>query len=247
MPDVLDVIQRLSRQESSPGEAGRDNRLIDYILWTGSLGQSGSAAVPVLISLLRMGRGLLAAAGALGKIGPAAATAATELRQLLTAQDSYLRSHAAFALWAATGELGPVIEVARDLIGSAKGSGLIVGYLEEIGTQAAELAPLLLPALSSANEWDQVEAARAYFRLTGDTESVLPVLLQVACPRPVGIGAVEALGWLGHHASALQPRLEGWLSQDERVTGFPTDSTVEDDEKFQEIARTTLAAIRNAD
>lgn len=108
----------------------------------------------------------------------------------------------------------------------------------------SELAPLLLPNLSSGDEWLQVRSARAYFRLTGDTAAVLPVLLGRASTQPAGIAAVEALGWLGHRASAVAPQLEQWLSQDERAGGISLGGAIEHDENVQEIARTTLAAIR---
>jgi hypothetical protein len=120
----------------------------------------------------------------------------------------------------------------------------LLGYLEQAGPAVADLAGLLAGRLGEGLQWDRVRTARCYWKLTGDTDRVLPELLALADTNPAGTAAIEALGWLGPAARAVRPQLEDWLARDARLGGSGAiNDAVERDETFRATARATLAAV----
>ncbi len=193
------------------GSRTPDNHLARCLDWIGSLGEAATPAVPHLRDLLESGRAPRAAAAALARLGPVATSAAAaSLRALLTAStDAVLRYHAAFGIWRATGDVSELVTLGRERI-DVRRSSILLGYLEQAGAAADDLAPLLARHIAHGWEWDRVRTARAYWKLTRDTERVLSELLQLADATPAGVAAIEALGWIGSPALPIAPRLEEW-------------------------------------
>jgi hypothetical protein len=75
----------------------------------------------------------------------------------------------------------------------------------------------------------------------------LPTLLEEAKPSKCGIGAVEALGWLGQAARKAAPKLEAWLADDQRHTQTGrTNDVIEYDELFREKCAKVLELIKES-
>jgi hypothetical protein len=240
--DVVAMLARLPAPQR--GNRAPDNRLAQCLNWIGNLGEAATPAVPHVRDLLESGRAPRAAAAALARLGPVASAAAASLRVLLTAStDPVLRYHAAFGIWGATGDVRPLVTLGRELI-DVRRSSILLGYLEQVGSAAADLAPLLARHMGDGWEWDRVRTARAHWKLTRDTEQVLPELLQLADATPAGMAAIEALGWIGSPAHPVAPRLEEWLAQDRRLAGIGAiNDIVERHETFRATAAATLAAV----
>lgn len=244
-PLLHDVLAMLARLPAPPREnRALDKRLAHCLNWIGNLGEAATPAVPHVRDLLESGRAPHAAAAALARLGPVASAAAASFGVLLTAStDVVLRYHAAFGIWGTTGDVSPLMTLGREQI-DVRRSGILLGYLEQAGSAAAGLAPLLARHIGDGWEWDRVRTARAYWKLTRDTEPALTELLQLADATPAGMAAIEALGWIGSPALPIAPRLEKWLAQDTRLAGIGAmDDTVERDETFRATAAATLAAV----
>jgi hypothetical protein len=243
LSEVLAAMPRLANRTKA-GAAGPDNRLVRCVNWLGTLGADATPAVPVLVDLLQRGQAVLAVTATMARLGHLARSAEPQLRRLTEEGDPAIQSHAAFALWSALGDLAPLLDVATAVIDTTRRGATITAYLEEVGPAAAGLAPLLELGLVSRDEWVRVRSARAHWRLSEDTATVLPVLLESLAPTPAGALAVEAVGWLGPAADAATQQLTKWLGQDERVsTSGAVGDAIERDEQFQATCRVTLSAI----
>lgn len=140
---------------------------------------------------------------ALGELGPAAAGAVPELTALLAADNARTRFQAAPALWRITGDPAPALELLR-----AHGDGSDARKLiAELGPAAAEFTGALPPLFEATGYWDAIEAAVAWWRITGDAGPVVPVLLRCLECNPRGRLAVSCLAEIGPAAAAAAPRL----------------------------------------
>jgi hypothetical protein len=98
--------------------------------------------------------------------------------------------------------------------------------------------------MREGDAWQQVAAARAYWKITGDTASALPILASHAVVLPVGLKVIEALAWFGPDATFMADQLQGWLNLDYRLGGpISRDRVVSGDEAFRAAIRTTLSVI----
>ncbi|MCW2932945.1 MAG: lyase heat domain protein repeat-containing protein [Actinomycetia bacterium] len=124
-----------------------------------------------------------AAATALGRIGPAAREAAPDLRRHALAG-----SHdAAWALGRVTGDIREAVTTLIGMIRLPAGNH-VLRYLADFGTEAAEAEEWLAESLSpNPGDWRQVEAAHAWWRITGDAGTAISALAQAA--RPLAEGA----------------------------------------------------------
>ncbi|MFC8920174.1 hypothetical protein ACFT5C_30950 [Streptomyces sp. NPDC057116] len=194
----------------------------------------GAAAAPVVPDLLP----LLAtdhareACEVLGGIGPSAAPAAGALADL--ARGSRLpprcgsprtRWHglqtAAWAHWRVTGDPGHALRV----IGTAVRAGLghpVLRYVGDLGPLADRYAHDLLPLLDAPGAFTRVEAAHAWWRVTGDPGPAVPVLIRELAPLRAGLlppssaRAVRHLGAIGEPAAAAAPELGRVLAAERR-------------------------------
>jgi hypothetical protein len=241
LPNALEMVRRLP----APGLVPTDNRFPQTLGWIGSLGAAAQPAVPRLVEYLVTGRGALPASAALANLGAVASVAERELRRAGESQDLYVRAHAAGAVWRIAQDAEPLLQLAAEVLDRPRGPyRLVLEYLEDLGTAAGSIAPLLQQQLSHVDEWHRVPAARAYWRVTAETDRVLGVLLDASTPTPVGLVAVEALGWLGSAAHDVVERLNGWLLEDRRLRTFGgVNDAVEFDEKLRIAAAKTLALV----
>ncbi|MFI9159549.1 hypothetical protein [Kitasatospora aureofaciens] len=204
-------------------------------------GPAASPAVPELVSALATGNARWAC-DVLGAVGAAASPAADIL-------DSFARrlarpprfgggalgpggvrrwhgaQNAAWAHWRITGGPGVFLAFLEDA--SSRGlAAADLGRLAELGPRAAGCAGALRPLLESPGPWTRVQAARAWWSITGDAEAAVPVLLVALEPLRAGRAdepcraAVRYVARIGAPAAAAAPLLEAVLSS-ERC--FPAD------------------------
>ncbi|MFE2021905.1 hypothetical protein ACFW9O_28085 [Streptomyces sp. NPDC059499] len=204
-------------------------------------GPSASEAVPELVPVLAT-RNVRWACDVLGSIGPAAALAADTLESFVCGITQPPRhdgspllpygtrrwhgaQNAAWAHWRITGDSKVFLAFLED----AASRGLAnadLGRLAELGPQASRCAAVVRPLLESHGPWTRVQAAHAWWRITGDTDAAVPVLLAALEPLRSGDAdescraAVRYIARIGAPARAAAPLLEATLASDRR---FPAD------------------------
>ncbi|MFI5546677.1 hypothetical protein ACIA6E_23225 [Streptomyces sp. NPDC051815] len=162
----------------------------------------------------------------LGRIGPVAAGTADRLVAYATGRDPGAgREHgrcAAWAHWRVTGDPELALDVCGTAVRSGSGShGL--PFLADLGPLAAAHADAVLGLTRSPGGWTRVAAAYAYWRITGDAEPAVPVLLAEVDPEWTGNPAmpvreaVRRLGETGAPAAEAAPLLRGILARGERL------------------------------
>ncbi|MEU6214153.1 hypothetical protein ABZ891_30190 [Streptomyces sp. NPDC047023] len=162
----------------------------------------------------------------LGRIGPAAAGTADRLVAYATGRDPRARRQhgrrAAWAHWRVTGDPELALDVCGTAVRSGSGShGL--PFLADLGPLAAAHADAVLGLTRSPGGWTRVAAAYAYWRITGDAEPAVPVLLAAVDPEWTGNPAmpvreaVHRLGEIGAPAAEAAPLLRGILARGERL------------------------------
>ena len=240
--DIVTLINRLQRMPRR--KAVIDNRLVQTTGSLAAIRDPSGKVLRLLGDLLDDARAIRQAARVLGSYGPAARSSAAALRNhLARTADPYARASLGFAIWRASGDAQPLFDVAREQLFPGK-PRLIFDYLEPLGPTASDLAPQIEPLMRQGDPWQQVAAARTYWKITGDTAKALPILAGHAVVLPVGLKVVEALAWFGPEATFLAERLQSWLELDRRL-GAPavTGQIIATDEAFRAAIRTTLLAI----
>ncbi len=181
----------------------------------------------------------------LGDLGPAASGAVPELRKALRHEEEIVRINAARALWRITGSkdvLLPMLRTSIETNGRARLHAL--ECLSELGQDAKDLPPLLLPLLDDRNEWLSTRAAVAYWHTTHDAPQALPALLRNLKPGPRGTLAVRCLTEIGPAASAAVPVLRHGRDSDLRQNTYGSAGTwVDDDESWSDICALALSRI----
>ncbi|MFJ6784198.1 hypothetical protein [Streptomyces yangpuensis] len=164
--------------------------------------------------------------------GAAAAPAtAGRLAAYATTRDPVARRprarRAAWAHWKVTGD--PTL--ALDVCGATVGAGTAshgLPFLADLGPLAAVHAEAVRRLMESPGAWTRTYAAYAYWRITGDPEPAVPVLLAEVDPDWDGDPAlpvreaVRILGEIGAPAVSVAPLLRRILAQEERL-GRPWD------------------------
>ncbi|MFJ4864221.1 hypothetical protein [Streptomyces sp. NPDC088748] len=178
----------------------------------------------------------------LGGIGPAAAATADRLAAYATGRDPRTSRHhprrAAWAHWKVTGD--PAL--ALDVCGAAVRSGTAshgLPFLADLGPLAAPHADAVRGLLDSPGAWTRAAAAHAYWRITGDAEPAVPVLLAEVDPHWTGQPAapvqeaVRRLGEIGAPAAGpAAPLLRRILAREERLTHAYDSSRILADEAY---------------
>ncbi|MFF5449977.1 HEAT repeat domain-containing protein [Streptomyces sp. NPDC012950] len=214
----------------------------------------GAQALPEVLRVLRgapanrRDRVREAALRALAAFGPAAREALPDLRELVADESAAVSTAAARALWAVgedPAEVLPVLErwlrpglPDADRCAAARALG-------EIGPAAAASAPALRPALASRDLWVRVRAAAALWRVTGETEEALPVLLAAwEENRHARVDIAECLAEMGPAASGAQLVILTELTRRRRHNAREGVSGTHDvhlDEKLLTLCRAALA------
>ncbi|NXY94776.1 hypothetical protein HYE82_10300 [Streptomyces sp. BR123] len=200
----------------------------------------GSEAAPALPEVTACLEGPYAydAARVLGRIGPPAAAAAGRLAEYATGAgrppgpygpDARGTWHgvrmAAWAHYRVTGDGSLALRRYAADLGSGLGSR-VLPYLADFGPAAARHTGAVRALMDSPGAWTRVAAAHAWWRITGDPEPAVPVLLaavdpewdgHIAYPTP---RAVRHLGEIGAPAAAAEPVLTRLLERGTRL-GHP--------------------------
>ncbi|MEU7728333.1 hypothetical protein AB0B78_24315 [Streptomyces sp. NPDC040724] len=164
----------------------------------------------------------------LGRIGPAAAGTANRLVDFVTGRAPRAgRQHtrlAAWAHWKVTGDPALALDVCGAAVTSGSGSHALP-YLADLGPLAGAHTDTVRGLMeSSPGAWTRVFAAHAYWRITGDAEPSVPVLLAEVDPDWTGLQAlptqeaVRRLGEIGAPAAVAAPLLHRILAAEERLS-----------------------------
>jgi HEAT repeat protein len=202
----------------------------------------GKKALPVRDSLLTMlqsdnFREQISASQLLAMFGAEAAPAAPRLIQLAKEGNTSARGHACLAL----GQIGLVekldvvspIETATEDFSAVVRERAMAG-LAMLGSDAKSALPTVHRLLRSKRYGNRVDAAYAAFRITGEAEEPLEVLIELAADRNHELDALQLIGKMG---AAAEPGVEKLLKL--------LDS--EDPDKRFELAQTLKrVAINNA-
>ncbi|WP_158754577.1 hypothetical protein [Streptomyces sp. NRRL F-2580] len=162
----------------------------------------------------------------LGGIGPAAAGTTDRLAAYATGRDPRTSRHhprrAAWAHWKVTGDPALALDVCGAAVTSGSGSNGLP-FLADLGPLAAAHADTVYGLMESPGGWTRVAAAHAYWRITGDPEPAVPVLLAEVDPDWTGRPALPVqeavcrLGEIGAPAAAAAPSLRRVLASEERL------------------------------
>ncbi|WP_283138129.1 HEAT repeat domain-containing protein [Rhizohabitans arisaemae] len=187
----------------------------------GRLGAQASAAVPDITQLLATEVTVRPALNALGEIGRQAAAAAPAVERLLTKRDPALRLDAAATLWHITGDPAPAVDVLPAALqdDNSRICVLAAQLATTVGPAAAEILPYIKQALLAAEplSWASVQAAVALWRVSGEPEPTVTMLIEMASRniqylRP----AAACFAEIGPGARSAQAILTGELRQARR-------------------------------
>ncbi|GIE62990.1 hypothetical protein Aoc01nite_83920 [Actinoplanes octamycinicus] len=213
-----------------------------YLTALAAWGPASRDAVPDLVDLLDSAYARRACT-TLGRIGPDAHAAAGTLERLALGRRRPPASravewagtqHAAWAHWRVTGDPG----IALRVLGRALRGGLgrtMLPYLAELGPLAGAHADGVRQLLALPGSWSRVEAAHAWWRITGDPGPALPVLLAALEPLRARRATPEVRAAIGHLAALGcrdLPLVEAVLADDLRW-----GRTVHDDEALLAVCR----------
>ncbi|WP_438314768.1 hypothetical protein ACSHWO_24005 [Streptomyces sp. HUAS TT3] len=199
-----------------------------------ALGPEAAPALPEVVACLE-GPYAHGAARVLGRIGPAAAPAAGRLAEFATGAGRPPGPYgpdargvwrgvrtAAWAHSRVTGDDSLALRSYAADLASGRGSR-VLPYLADFGPAAAPHTAAVRALMDSPGAWTRVAAAHAWWRITGDPEPAVPVLLaavdpewdgHVAYPTPL---AVRHLGEIGAPAAAARPVLTRLLERETRL------------------------------
>ncbi|MFJ4869486.1 HEAT repeat domain-containing protein [Streptomyces sp. NPDC088757] len=214
----------------------------------------GAQALPEVLRVLRgapanrRDRVREAALRTLAAFGPAAREAVPELRELLADGSAAVSTAAARALWAVEEDTAGVLPALERWLRPGLPDAdrcAAARVLGEIGPAAAPAAPALRPALASRDPWVRVRAAAALWRVTGETEEALPVLLAAwEEDRHARVDIAECLAEMGPAASAARLAVLTELTRRRRHNAREGGSGTHDvhlDEKLLTLCRAALA------
>ncbi|MGW6567973.1 HEAT repeat domain-containing protein [Streptomyces sp. NPDC054975] len=188
-----------------------------------------------------------AALTALAAFGPAARGAIPDARALLESEAAAVSAQAALTLWSVEGDREAVLPTLAGWLGpdaTAPDRCAAARALGTIGPAAARTAPALLPGLSCRDLWVRVRSAAALWRVSGDTEASLPVLLAAwEENRHARVDIAECLAEMGPAASdarwVIRTELDRRRRHNVRESGYSSHD-VHEDEKLLTFCRAAL-------
>ncbi|MFD4376385.1 HEAT repeat domain-containing protein [Streptomyces sp. NPDC058486] len=189
-----------------------------------------------------------AAARTLGAFGPAALEAVPDLRELLGAGTATVSTTAARALWTVEGDADAVVPaLVRWLRPGSSGADRCAAAqaLGAIGPAAAGAARALRPGLTSRDLWERVRCAAALWRVSGETDRTLPVLLAAwEENRHARVEIAGCLAEMGPAAAEAQLTILTELTRRRRHNareGASGSHDIHQDEKLLTLCRAALA------
>ncbi|MEU8762998.1 PBS lyase [Streptomyces sp. NPDC048659] len=184
----------------------------------------------------------------LAAFGPAAREALEDARALLGSEAAAVSSMAAQAVWALDGSPEEAVEALdRWLRPGSSGAEWCAAAraLGAIGPAAASAAPALRAGLGSRDLWVRVRSAAALWRVSGEAESVLPVLLAAwEENRHTRVTVAECLAEMGPAAAEAEFAIRTELARRHRHNAREDGAgshDVHDDEKLLTLCRAALA------
>lgn len=209
-------------------------------------GRASARLVPVIADRLgRVPRGDGPAASALAAIGAEAAPVTDRLVALLTAADD--DDDVAFTVAAAYATLsadpGPALAMLRRTrIDAARRP--VLACAAALGPEAVEVTEALRPLVNHPSDWVRVEAARALWRVSGDSRTAGAALTDVVRRRSIGWPVVEsALRYLGELAHVPEEALAAareFVGSERRLSTSDTWRVFTEDEALVEVASALL-------
>ncbi|MEU6946221.1 PBS lyase [Streptomyces sp. NPDC046316] len=191
-----------------------------------------------------------AALRTLAAFGPPAREAIPDARALLESESAAVSAQAALTLWSVEGDREAVLPTLTAWLGpdaTAPDRCAAARALGAIGPAAASSAPALFPGLAARDLWVRVRSAAALWRVSGDAESALPVLLAAwEENRHARVDIAECLAEMG--PAAVEAR---WVIRTEllrvrrhnvRESGYSSHD-VHEDEKLLTFCRAALDRI----
>jgi HEAT repeat protein len=233
----------------------------ECLLALAAWGPASAEAVPELLELLHTEHAA-ASCIALGRVGADARAAAEILEMLALGRRKPPRptlrpapvwhgtQHAAWAHWRVTGNPGVALKVLGEAVRRGLGHAMLP-HLAQLGPLAAAYAPDVRRLLDLPGQWSRVEAAHAWWRITGDPGPAVPVLLEAAQPlwarrlSPEIRAAVRYLGEIGNDARAALPLLDSARTGDRRCFDPRGSRTIRDDEALVRQATNAARQIRD--
>ncbi|MGW7429854.1 PBS lyase [Streptomyces sp. NPDC054861] len=188
-----------------------------------------------------------AALRALAAFGPAAREAVPDIRELLLGDAATVSASAALALWSVKGDAVAVLPALEAWLRPGVPDPewcAAARALGSIGPAAADGAPALRPGLKARDLWVRVAAAAALWRVTGDVESTLPVLLRAWEENPhARVDIAACLAEMGPAARDAEPAIRDELGRRRRHNVREHGSGSHDihqDEKLVTLCRAAL-------
>ncbi|MEU4267252.1 PBS lyase [Streptomyces sp. NPDC026092] len=190
-----------------------------------------------------------AALTALAAFGPAARAVIPDARELLESEAAAVSAQAALTLWSVEGDREAVLPTLAGWLGPdapAPDRCAAARALGVIGPAAARSAPALLPGLDCRDLWVRVRSAAALWRVSGDAEAALPVLLDAweenrharvdiaECLAEMGPAAGESARWV------IRAELDRRRRHNVRESGGHSSHDVHEDEKLLTFCRAAL-------
>jgi HEAT repeat protein len=240
LPDVLYALDT-----ADPGAPPVFSRVDGLAAGLAQWGHRARSAVPGLMGILGSGANRFIRQ-ALVRITPADHPLRHDLvarvADLLDNEDTH--GSAAVDYWRLTADLDRTLEVLLDLLGD--GCSYALNELAELGPAATPALPHVHAALTEdRDEYHRFSAARAWWRITGDPQYLLPQLMALLDPYKIRPEHAQMLGEIGQPAEPALPFLREVRDRLRRysINGFNT--TVRQDEQLRAAAANAVERIES--
>ncbi len=192
--------EQLIEQSAEPRQPGQNDLAADLVRVLPSLGAGALTVVPDLLGLLQSASTIRPSIETLTQFG-AAALAASGTGHLAAvieavfaaAKTDYDRVPAAVALQAITGDDSLARQLATEIAARPRWKMHTVAHLGRLGPAAAACTSRIAEKFGSADPWTAVQAAEAYWNITGQAGRCTDVLARHISPLPAGQAAINTL------------------------------------------------------
>jgi HEAT repeat protein len=215
----------------------------------GRFGPAAAAAAGDLAVTLTGSANTIVVLQALRTIGPTATPALPAVENLLQHKDPEISAAAAETWWCLTGDPQPALTAAQTLLtGDQYQCRNGAELASALGAQAEKLVPQLtqMLAVDDTSGWTPACAAIALWRITGQAQPAVQVLLEAAACNPITLDvAVPCWAEIGPDARDALPLLHRELASSARHHGRGLSvSPVSDDMRYLAGCREAVARIQ---